>query len=163
MLSMSERLAEYGWKHHRVVGYACQIYNNKPITGLVESVKAWTTKGYGFIEFEISNSKMTILTVFRQPLNEGSCCAGWLNYSWLAHTWLANWVILSQRSKSPAWIMYRTAQYRAVQCAALRYSAVQHSKAQFCTVQYSDSDSDNDSDSDSDSDTISRQCNYDIT
>ena len=40
--------------------------SEKPITGLVLLVYAWTTEGYGFIEFEISNG--TISTVFHQPL-----------------------------------------------------------------------------------------------
>ena len=44
--------------------------SNKPIMGLNLLVYAWTTEGYGFIEFEISNS--TISKVFRQPLNQCS-------------------------------------------------------------------------------------------
>ena len=40
--------------------------SNKPITGIVLLVCARETEGYGFIEFDISNS--TISTVFRQPL-----------------------------------------------------------------------------------------------
>ena len=38
----------------------------KPGTSLKSLVHAWNTEGYGFIEFEISNS--TISTGFRQPL-----------------------------------------------------------------------------------------------
>ena len=46
--------------------------SNKTITGLIKFVDAWNTEGYGFIEFEISNS--TISTVLRQPLNVISHC-----------------------------------------------------------------------------------------
>ena len=38
----------------------------KPTAGLKSAAYAWDSEGYGFIEFEISNS--TISTVFRQPL-----------------------------------------------------------------------------------------------
>ena len=56
-----ERLAEYGWKPHRVF-----LGQQKPITRLNFLVYACTTEWYGFIEFEISNG--TISPVFRQPL-----------------------------------------------------------------------------------------------
>ena len=55
------RLAEYGWKPHRVF-----VSSKKPITGLNSPVYSWKPEGYGLIEFEISNN--TISTVFRQPL-----------------------------------------------------------------------------------------------
>ena len=60
----AERLAEYGWKPHR--GF---VGSQKHITGLSLLVYARKAEGYGFIEFEISNS--TTSTVFRQPL---ICC-----------------------------------------------------------------------------------------
>ena len=41
--------------------------SEKPITGLILLVYARKPGGYGFNEFEMSNS--TISTVFRQPLN----------------------------------------------------------------------------------------------
>ena len=55
-----EGLAEYGWKPHRDV-----LANKKTIAGLMLLVCAWKTEGYGFIEFEISNSTMS--TVLCQP------------------------------------------------------------------------------------------------
>ena len=39
--------------------------------GPILQVFAWTTEGYGFLEFEISNS--TSSTVSRQPLTSGKC------------------------------------------------------------------------------------------
>ena len=65
-----ERLPEYGWKPHRVV-----LAANDNITGLTLLAYIYIyiyiymyiyTEGYGFIEFEISNS--TVSTVFHQPL-----------------------------------------------------------------------------------------------
>ena len=51
-------MAEYGWKPHRMC-----VALKKHITGL--DVICMTNRGYGFIEFEMSNS--TISSVFRQP------------------------------------------------------------------------------------------------
>ena len=55
-----KRLAEYGWKPHRDV-----FGSKKPVAGL-NSLVAFKSEGYAFIEFEISNG--TISIVFRQPL-----------------------------------------------------------------------------------------------
>ena len=60
-----ERLAEYSWKPHRD-----SLAPKRPFMGLDLLVCAWETEGYGFIEFEVSNS--TISTVFRQPRSLGS-------------------------------------------------------------------------------------------
>ena len=62
-------MAEYGWKPRLVVAGS-----DKPVAGLVILAHARTTEGYGFIEFESSNS--TISTVFRQPLVVASRRAG---------------------------------------------------------------------------------------
>ena len=59
MCDAFERLAEYGWKPHRVV-----VGSKRPITGHKLLVHAWTTERYGFTEFEMSNN--TVSTVFRQ-------------------------------------------------------------------------------------------------
>ena len=55
-----------GWRN--TVGNLNHIcWLKQPIAGLDLLVYARTTEGYGFIEFEISNS--TISTVSRQPIN----------------------------------------------------------------------------------------------
>ena len=51
------------------------VGSEKPITGLDLPVYARKTEGYGFNEFEISNS--TISAVFRQPLSECATDLGW--------------------------------------------------------------------------------------
>ena len=57
----SEALVEYGRMPHR----SC-LAQKKLSRASICLVYAWTTVGYGFIEFEISSS--TCSTVFRQPL-----------------------------------------------------------------------------------------------
>ena len=59
-----ERLAEYGWKPPHRSCLAQKTYHGPELTGICIKF----TEGYGFIEFEISNS--TISTVFRQSLSE---------------------------------------------------------------------------------------------
>ena len=49
--TLCERLAEYRWKPHRVF-----VWPTTTITGLDVLVHALATEGYGFIEFEDSNS-----------------------------------------------------------------------------------------------------------
>ena len=56
-------LAEYGWKPHRDLLAQSNCHRPQFI-----GIRVNNTEGYGFIEFEISNS--TIPTVFRQPLSE---------------------------------------------------------------------------------------------
>ena len=56
-MSLDERLAEYGWKPHRVVVAHIELLllNRKTFAGLDLLACAWNTEGYGFIGFEISN------------------------------------------------------------------------------------------------------------
>ena len=57
-----ERLAEYGWKPHGI----CVAQQNMLQASIYRYMRLAKNRGYGFIEFEISNS--SISTVFRQPL-----------------------------------------------------------------------------------------------
>ena len=59
----TERLAQYGWKPHR------DCLAQKSLSGALLYWYVRETQGYGFIEFEVSNS--TISTAFPQPLKDG--------------------------------------------------------------------------------------------
>ena len=57
----NERLAEYGWKPHRI----SVVQNNRSRAPIYRYIREEHGR-YGFIEFKMSNS--IISTVFRQPL-----------------------------------------------------------------------------------------------
>ena len=60
--------ALHTWRGWRIQseGSSKLFGSKRPVAGLNLLVHAWNTEGYGFIEFEISNS--TVSFVFRQPL-----------------------------------------------------------------------------------------------